>query len=295
MSDLSIRKLIKHIQTVIDKKIDERLANVMFVKPATVETISDDGSNASVKMLADNSIIENVENYNTRSIAPGEPCHIVHWGAANRLNNKAILFGGQGEKDAQCPYWIGDIYYTTRVDVDPHARWQGTVWARWAEGRAVVGVGTGQFAGAETEVGALEHNHPMINHLHSQTNHIHVQTVHAHGMGAHTHALNSSGHAQIAAFSDSIALNSGAVTGWNQTGRVPSSAPIWSVAPRGHATFLGGNTGAMSAANTANSAAANTGNVVTAVNTGNPTALGNLANRSNVQPSITCYMWKRIA
>lgn len=309
LSDLSIKKLIAHIRKIIRSEVDERVANAAFIKPAVIESVSDDGLTVSVSMLSDGSIIENVENYNSRKVTKGMACYVAHWGAANRFNNRAVLFGGT-ERDSVSPlsvYPIGSIYMSVN-NVNPSVLFGGT-WVAWGEGKAVVGVGTGVFAGVETQTGALDH-------LHSQTNHIHVQTVHAHGMqnhqhffdhthhaGAHTHALNDSGQAQVVLWGSQTRVRR-ITPGFTSNHRIAGNTDTVENYNNSLSIGVQGSTGGMNSggetswawhrtwtdgpnhANTANSAAANTGNVVTAVNTGTT---------STVQPSITCYMWKRTA
>ena len=185
-------------------------------------------------------------------------------------------------------------------NVNPSTIFGGS-WVRYAEGRALIGVsGTGQ---SQVVSGAATANLPA--HLHTQTVHAHgmahhhAQTVHAHGVGAHTHALNDSGSAganpvstymYVRRVNRSFQANHRGNMG-GQGARSGDANP---------SLGLVGATGAMSAAtNTVNSAAVNTGGSSTAntansaaANTGNPTTTPTI---STIQPSITCFIWRRTA
>ena len=94
IKDQEVKDLINHIEQISRKTTLEMLSNVVFVYPATVIAVKNNGLQLDIKMLADDSVIENVENYNTRRVAVGMPCHIFNWGVHNRLNNPVVLFGG---------------------------------------------------------------------------------------------------------------------------------------------------------------------------------------------------------
>jgi len=197
----------------------------------------------------------------------------------------------------QFAYPVGSIYMS--VDPNNPASLFGGTWTPWGSGRVPVGVGSGDFEGAETEGGDLTHTHTISNHVHPQTNHVHsvAANAHQHSMGAHNHA--NGGIALVAPLSVGGILTQYASAGsyWNPTHINASNTNVYTGEAVSGGAPLIGNTGAMTASvNTGNATAAfNTGNPTAAVDTGNPTTNPASGEASTVQPFITCYMWKRVA
>jgi len=94
MNERLTNQLINYIVDLVNKTVDKRLANVARIRPATVTGISGDGLRVSVKILGTDDVLENIENYDTRTVTVGMPCHLISWGPVNRMNNVALLFGG---------------------------------------------------------------------------------------------------------------------------------------------------------------------------------------------------------
>ena len=151
---------------------------------------------------------------------------------------------GGGSTNPLLSYPVGSIFMSV-VNNNPGNIFGGT-WVAWGSGRVPVGVGSGQFAGVETQVGT--ENHTLTQ-------------------------------AQIPSYG---------------IGFIPS------VVMGNHGDWSNGGVQSSSSATTGktNMVQAVTGNSVAATGTQwgwqiNSNGSGSAHN--NVQPSITCYMWKRTA
>jgi hypothetical protein len=218
-------------------------------------------------------------------------------------------------------YPVGSIYMSVN-NVNPSTLFGGT-WEAWGSGRVPVGVntndanfnsvektgGTSAVLLTSTQSGVPAHSHGLANHTHSVGAHSHGLNEHTHSVGAHHHGLNNHTHSvpstkvtlykntNNAGTSTSSPSYTNDVVVTQNTGKT-TNAFAWTAA-----ATSGGNSG-----NTADSAAFNTGKASgstansTAFNTG--AASGNTADNTaanaieahtNLQPYITCYMWKRTA
>ena len=179
--------------------------------------------------------------------------------------------------------------------------------------------------------GVPAHSHGLNSHKHTIGAHAHGLNSHKHSVGAHSHGLNSHTHTishthyiiRNAATEGANAAIPRGNTGtcyfaalgnyYNSTGTAKDSVAYWACGVNGvpDSGVTSGPSNANSGAasgSTANSTAFDTG--AASGNTANSTAFdsgaatGNTANNTatnasaahtNLQPYITCYMWKRTA
>jgi microcystin-dependent protein len=190
-------------------------------------------------------------------------------------------------------YPVGCIYMSV-VDTDPATLFGGT-WESWGNGRVPVGVDAN-----ETEFETVEKTGGEKLHSLSTSE----LPVHSHMIAEHSHSLNNHTH-QIPSLTG-IAQESGEHTHDTSTVKYSSDAVT---ADSGKARFnnLGENSNSSSQAVVANSGGIHTHEVVTNAsvtgqandNTGvcpasSTTPIGGGASHNNLQPYITCYMWKRL-
>lgn len=186
-------------------------------------------------------------------------------------------------------YPVGSIYMSAN-STNPSQLFGGT-WVAWGQGRVPVGVGSNgtttygnnQAGGAETV--ALTTNQ-MPSHTHTQNSHNHTQN-------AHNHAFTGSSVATSAAGSHNHTPN-GSNVSFLTTGVEP---PYAQISATGNTYVIkqktstdGAHTHNVTAQGTIGNKTA-TNKAATAIN--NNTGGGQAHN--NMQPYITCYMWKRTA
>lgn len=186
-------------------------------------------------------------------------------------------------------YPIGSIYLSVNY-VNP-SNYFGGIWEEWGVGRVPVGVDTNQ-----TEFNTVQ----KTGGTKTQALDLTDIPAHAHSVGAHTHGLNSHTHS-IPALSGTAA-SAGTHTHGIQSAK-QSSTGKWGydiandgvskmqtsserIANSGahtHKVTTSANTTGATSASTAKSTAFNT------------SAQGGEKEHNNLQPYITCYMWKRIS
>lgn len=188
---------------------------------------------------------------------------------------------------------IGSIFMNT-LSTNPATLLGGGTWVRWGKGRVPVSLDEGQaeFDEAE-EVGGFKthtlqanempgHNHTYPGHNHSTAQHYH-NMYHDHGAATTSTAGNHehTSYGNTTAGQDVGTYARGAITG-----RVKDGSLIDGAGDHNH-TFdvpaFDGNTGWGGGQNTGDSAGGTTSTV------------GGGAAHNNLQPYITCYMWKRTA
>ena len=192
-------------------------------------------------------------------------------------------------------YPIGSIYITYD-STNPGTRWSGTTWIREAEGRCIIGLGTGYPTAGATGGGTtinLSHTHTSAAHTHSINSHTHSTSDHAltiDQMPSHTHIQNSHNHpipynANNSAYSSGwpYAFSSGLTSetngkGWN------GNAGTFKITATNQNTGGGqghnhGNTGETSLT-TNSTAPGNTGSALSST-------------QSIMQPYIVMYIWRR--
>ena len=184
-------------------------------------------------------------------------------------------------------YPVGSIYLSVN-NVNPSSYFGGT-WVAWGSGRVPVGVNTGDgdFNAAEKTGGAKthtltvaqmpSHTHTQNSHNHSQNAHTHTQNSHNHDQNAHDHDVRYKGFSGISASTSGFMLLRRNDANDNYDG-TDGNAAMSTTATNKAATATNQNTTATNNATTA-----------TNQNTGGGEA------HNNLQPYITCYMWKRTA
>jgi microcystin-dependent protein len=166
----------------------------------------------------------------------------------------------------------------------------GGEWTAWGAGRVPVGMNTsGTFNTLEKTGGAETHTlqtSEMPSHTHTGPSHshpmphTHTGPSHNHSFTgtAHTHNLHSVAEVGAGSIGNAGTLLNGSVDGLNPQARISSTTAGGTVGYAGT-----NNTGPASNSTTSSDGTGNTGN----------TGLGNAHN--NLQPYITCYMYKRTA
>lgn len=187
-------------------------------------------------------------------------------------------------------YPIGSIFMST-VSTNPATQLGVGTWAAWGTGRVPVGVDTTQteFSTVQKTGGSKTHTlteAEMPIHDHSGAPHTHPGPAHTHtidhdhgttvsgGLHRHTIQLNSSVGGGI----ESVARgsNSPDMQDFVNPIKDTSSSHTHAIPP-----LTGQTSGPASSGNTGGASAGNTGNA----------GSGNAHN--NLQPYITCYMWRR--
>ena len=177
---------------------------------------------------------------------------------------------------------VGSIYITVD-DKNPGELFGGT-WVAWGEGRVPVGVNSSDSDFSAVEKTGGEKTHTLTTG--EMPSHSHTGGAHAHGLNGHTHGVNitTQGGGQHSHTSRSganfwVASSSKNIAAGTSTGREGDSNTS---TVSNHTHLVKGNTGGCST-NTANAGAVDT------------TKTGGGQAHNNLQPYITCYMWKRTA
>lgn len=175
-------------------------------------------------------------------------------------------------EDNKKKYPIGKIVMSVE-NTNPENYLGFGTWVRWGAGRVPVGVNESEAefltvektGGEKTHVlSATEmpaHNHGLNNHVHSLANHTHSVPDHTHTLPASIPQDGNSGSSFFTSSEAHIILDFANAKTTNSSGACTTSG-------------VSGNTGAASGATASN---------------------GSGNGHNNLQPYITCYMWKRTA
>lgn len=220
-------------------------------------------------------------------------------------------------EDNKKKYYVGKIIIDTK-NINPSTYLGFGTWVLWGSGRVPVGVDTSQTEFNTVEKTGGEKTHKLTiseiaSHPHTFTGNAHTHTLnnHTHSVPAHSHGLNNHKHSFSATTSNASAhthVLTGGTENTNSSYYINSAVKGYDSSavdigtktePDGkHTHTVSGTTGA-SSGNTANSSALTTG--ASNINTSSSTATGSISNtggdtpHNNLQPYITCYMWKRTA
>lgn len=206
---------------------------------------------------------------------------------------------------------IGSIYLSVN-NINPSGLFGGE-WIEWGSGRVPVGVNAsdGDFNASEKSGGSKylqSHTHTLNGHVHSLNGHTHSLNGHTHSLNNHNHSFSWSGSHNHDAPSGKYYLfspdtaqadectNLGGTgtlqwvprsfkTGWVKQ----SSSTSRTISVSGSTGGSSGNTGG-SSGDTGGSSSNTAGN---SDNTSDHSRTK--GSSENLQPYITCYMWKRVA
>ena len=194
-------------------------------------------------------------------------------------------------------YPVGSVYIST-VNTNPGTLFGIGTWERYGNGKALVGVDEDDtdFSTVSKSGGEKQHklsSQELPQHTHTIPSHTHTVSAHTHSMSNHTHFFNPGGEYHTftwgAAKNNNVVKFEAVING--ATGIVQASSEGTTVGtqiffnqgqsnrtlgPESNVTGSagGGNTGAYS---------------------GTSGAAGSSSSHNNLQPYITCYIWKRTA
>lgn len=193
-------------------------------------------------------------------------------------------------------YPVGSVYMAT-VPTNPATLLGGGTWAAWGTGRVPVGVDPAQseFNGVEETGGAKSvtlTSDQMPAHTHTQAPHNHVQNSHSHSIshdhsavtsgsaGAHNHTLYSRGgftENSLGSFPRIKRSSEDASPSYQSSDLMEDGSGAHT-----HSVNIGAYSGSSGGATAVNNPATATNNET-----------GGGQSHNNLQPYITCYMWKR--
>lgn len=192
-------------------------------------------------------------------------------------------------------YPVGSIYMSVN-NVDPGTLFGGT-WAVWGAGKVPVGVNTSDADFSTVEKTGGEKTHALTEAEGPQHNHTFTGTAESHD---HTFTGTSKSYKsgnQSANHTHAFAFNANGASSNNAAANPGKNLSNCYATDTGTYTALGGTTGNQSASHTHNTTVKPEGTIgaksITPKGTVGKSGSGNAHN--NLQPYITCYMWKRTA
>lgn len=162
-------------------------------------------------------------------------------------------------------YPVGAIYISYD-STNPGTLWPGTTWQREAEGRCIIGLGTGYPTVGAVGGGStidLSHTHTSASHNHSTGNH----TLTVSEIPSHTHSIKS-GYGDV----DGTTYDSYRYQYWGHNNNGWKSGDLGTGSTGGGGAHNHGNTGNTTPGNTGSSLSSTT---------------------SIMQPYIVMYIWRR--
>ena len=188
-------------------------------------------------------------------------------------------------------YPVGALYFST-TNVNP-GTYMGGTWVSWGSGRVPVGVDSSDssFDTVEETGGAK-----TINYTPSGSNGAVTLTAAQSGVPAHSHSINAINTGDQGSNHIHVTDNEVVYANHSGNGNYEPTASSWS-ATNSNMSIGRVNVGYNSASHVHAVPAHNTNNN-TAANASashNHTFTGTAATLNNLQPYITCYMWKRTA
>lgn len=183
-------------------------------------------------------------------------------------------------------YPVGSIYIS-KDSTNPGTLWPGTTWQREAEGRCIIGIGTGY-----TTVGATggsstvtldttqipSHAHTGPSHSHTTPNHSHTWSGTTSRSGEHRHSFTYNNSNTCGTLSYAHGTND---YGSQTTDQALGFYNIGSGGSHNHT--ISGTTSSNNGGNTGSGGTGNTGST------------GGGGSHNNMQPYIVMYIWRRTA
>lgn len=175
-------------------------------------------------------------------------------------------------------YPVGSIYIS-KESVNPGTLWPGTSWTREAEGRCIIGVGTGYpTAGATGGSSTVTLATTQIpSHAHTTPNHTHTWSGTTSGAGEHSHSFYYP-QSNVFGFSMHTSENGNGVLGKANYGGFYANVKECYASING----VGNHTHTYSGTTSSN-------------NGGNTGSTGGGGSHNNMQPYIVMYIWRRTA
>lgn len=186
-------------------------------------------------------------------------------------------------------YPVGSIYISY-ASTNPGTLWPGTTWAREAEGRCIIGVGTGYPTVGATGGSSTvtldttqipSHSHMGPSHSHSTPSHSHTWSGTTGGGGAHQHSVTGYPAAGGTAYRLTGDVSGASNGAW---GTSQGNILLGLAEPIGdHTHYYSGTTSSNNGGNTGSAGTGNTG------------ATGGNGSHTNMQPYVVMYIWRRTA
>ena len=210
-------------------------------------------------------------------------------------------------EDNKKKYYIGKLIFDTQ-NVNPATYLGFGTWQLWGQGRVPVGINPNDSDFNAVEKTGGEKTHKLtVAELASHT-HTFTGTAHSHGLNSHTHVYSKSATntGSTALTVDQIPAHKHALDG-TLSGTTPGTGTTARTAVSGgsgtvnwwsglNTTNTGGGKGhthsiSLTSANTGVAS----GNTTSATAGGSNSNTGSETAHNNLQPYITCYIWKRVS